>query len=113
MNDGRKLTIVRHAKSSWRFPGMDDFRGRSFHTARWDYEYTGGGIHGGLTGLADKVVAVVGAGASGIQCIPHLAASAKKVFVFQRTPSAIGVRLFTFLSSRTSRGIPDRYRPHP
>jgi cation diffusion facilitator CzcD-associated flavoprotein CzcO len=73
-------------------PGMDRFRGKSFHTARWDYEYTGGDVHGGLTGLADKVVAVVGNGASGIQCVPHLAASAKKVFVFQRTPSAIGVR---------------------
>jgi cation diffusion facilitator CzcD-associated flavoprotein CzcO len=73
-------------------PGMDDFRGKSFHTARWDYEYTGGGIHGNLTGLADKAVAVVGTGASGIQCIPHLAASAKQVFAFQRTPSAIGVR---------------------
>lgn len=73
-------------------PGMDRFQGKSFHTARWDYAYTGGNVHGGLTGLADKVVAVVGAGASGIQCIPHLAASAKKLFVFQRTPSAIGVR---------------------
>ncbi len=73
-------------------PGMDSFRGRSFHTARWDYEYTGGDVHGGLTGLADKTVAVVGTGASAIQCVPHLAESAKKLFVFQRTPSAIGVR---------------------
>ena len=73
-------------------PGMDHFQGKSFHTARWDYEYTGGGIHGGLTGLTDKVVGVVGTGASGIQCVPHLAKSAKQVFVFQRTPSAIGVR---------------------
>lgn len=73
-------------------PGMDDFQGKSFHTARWDYAYTGGDVHGGLTGLAGKAVAVVGAGASGIQCIPHIAASAKQLFVFQRTPSAIGVR---------------------
>ena len=73
-------------------PGMDDFQGKSFHTARWDYGYTGGNLHGGLTGLADKTVAVVGAGASGIQCIPHVAESAKQLFVFQRTPSAIGVR---------------------
>ncbi len=73
-------------------PGMDRFQGKSFHSARWDYAYTGGGIHGGLTGLADKVVAVVGTGASATQCIPHLAESAKKVLAFQRTPSAIGVR---------------------
>ena len=73
-------------------PGMETFRGKSFHTARWDYEYTGGNLHGGLNKLADKVVGVVGTGASAIQCIPHLAESSKKLFVFQRTPSAIGVR---------------------
>jgi cation diffusion facilitator CzcD-associated flavoprotein CzcO len=73
-------------------PAMEDFAGRSFHTARWDYEYTGGGAHEPLTGLADKAVALIGVGASGIQCLPPLAESAKHVFVFQRTPSAVGVR---------------------
>jgi cation diffusion facilitator CzcD-associated flavoprotein CzcO len=73
-------------------PGMEKFEGKSFHTARWDYDYTGGGLHGGLDKLADKVVAVLGTGASAIQCIPHLAESAKHVYVFQRTPSAVGVR---------------------
>lgn len=73
-------------------PGMDTFKGRAFHTARWDFEYTGGGPEGGLTKLGDKVVGVVGVGASGIQCVPHLAEAAKHVYVFQRTPSAIGVR---------------------
>jgi cation diffusion facilitator CzcD-associated flavoprotein CzcO len=73
-------------------PGMEDFAGRSFHTGRWDYEYTGGGPDAPLTGLADKVVALIGVGASGIQCVPPLAESAKHLYVFQRTPSAIGVR---------------------
>ncbi|HUE09176.1 MAG TPA: NAD(P)/FAD-dependent oxidoreductase [Acidimicrobiales bacterium] len=73
-------------------PGMEDFGGRSFHTARWDYEYTGGGAHEPLDKLADKTVAVLGTGASGIQCVPPLVESAKHVYVFQRTPSAIGVR---------------------
>jgi cation diffusion facilitator CzcD-associated flavoprotein CzcO len=73
-------------------PGMEDFAGRSFHTARWDYRYTGGGPDEPLTGLADKVVALIGTGASGIQCLPPLAESAKHVYVFQRTPSAIGER---------------------
>jgi cation diffusion facilitator CzcD-associated flavoprotein CzcO len=73
-------------------PAMEDFAGRAFHTARWDYEYTGGGAHEPLTGLADKTVALIGVGASGIQCLPPLAESAKRVFVFQRTPSAVGVR---------------------
>src|ERR1700681_1884070 len=73
-------------------PGMEDFAGRSFHTARWDYEYTGGGPDEPLAGLADKVVGLMGTGASGIQCLAPLAESAKHVYVFQRTPSAIGER---------------------
>ncbi len=73
-------------------PGMEDFAGRSFHTARWDYGYTGGAPDEPLTGLADKVVALIGTGASGIQCVPPLAESAKHLYVFQRTPSAVGER---------------------
>jgi cation diffusion facilitator CzcD-associated flavoprotein CzcO len=38
------------------------------------------------------VVALVGTGATGIQCLPPLAQSAKHVYVFQRTPSAVGER---------------------
>lgn len=73
-------------------PGMEDFAGCSFHSSRWDYRYTGGGPHEPLDRLGDKVVALVGTGASGIQCLPPLARSAKHVYVFQRTPSAVGVR---------------------
>jgi cation diffusion facilitator CzcD-associated flavoprotein CzcO len=73
-------------------PGMEDFAGHSFHTARWDYEYTGGGAHEPLTRLEDKVVALIGNGASGIQCVPPLSQAAKHLYVFQRTPSAIGER---------------------
>ena len=73
-------------------PGMDEFAGASFHTARWDYEYTGGGPDAPLTGLEGKVVALVGTGATGIQCVPPLAESAKHLYVLQRTPSAIGER---------------------
>ena len=73
-------------------PGMDEFGGHSFHTARWDYHYTGGGTNEPLDKLGDKTVALLGTGASGIQCVPSLVESAKHVYVFQRTPSAIGVR---------------------
>lgn len=73
-------------------PGMDDFAGRAFHTARWDYDFTGGAPGQPMTKLGDKVVALIGTGASGLQCLPPLAATAKHVYVFQRTPSAIGVR---------------------
>ena len=74
-------------------PGMENFKGKAFHSARWDYEYTGGSQEDPrMTNLADKVVGLVGVGASGIQALPPLADSAKHVYVFQRTPSAIGVR---------------------
>ncbi len=73
-------------------PGMDEFTGRAFHTARWDYDFTGGAPGEPLTNLADKAVALIGTGASGLQCLPPLAEAARQVYVFQRTPSAIGVR---------------------
>lgn len=72
--------------------GMEDFAGHSFHTARWDYAFTGGTPAGQLDGLRGKTVALIGTGATGIQALPALAESADKVYVFQRTPSAIGVR---------------------
>jgi cyclohexanone monooxygenase len=73
-------------------PGVESFRGHSFHTSRWDYEYTGGDSNGGLDRLNDKVVGVIGTGATAVQCVPHLAAGAKQLHVFQRTPSSIDVR---------------------
>ena len=47
-------------------PGIEKFQGHSFHTCRWDYDYTGGGPDGGLTGLADKTVAIIGTGATAV-----------------------------------------------
>jgi cation diffusion facilitator CzcD-associated flavoprotein CzcO len=73
-------------------PGMETFAGESFHTARWNYDYTGGGPGQPLTKLGDKVVALIGTGATGIQCVPGLAEAAEHLYVLQRTPSAIGVR---------------------
>jgi cation diffusion facilitator CzcD-associated flavoprotein CzcO len=74
-------------------PGMEEFHGRSFHSARWDYGYTGGAPDDAhLDRLADKVVGIIGTGASAIQAVPALAESAQHLYVFQRTPSAIGVR---------------------
>jgi cyclohexanone monooxygenase len=73
-------------------PGVETFKGHSFHTSRWDYAYTGGSSAGGLTGLADKRVAVIGTGATAVQCVPHLGETAKSLHVFQRTPSSIDVR---------------------
>ena len=73
-------------------PGIKDFKGHVFHSARWDYDYTGGDANGGLDKLADKRVALVGTGATGVQLVPHLGRDAKQLYVFQRTPSSVDVR---------------------
>ncbi len=71
-----------------RIAGMETFQGYSFHTSRWDYEYTGAD----LSNLKDKVVGIIGTGATAVQAVPDLGANAKELYVFQRTPSSIDVR---------------------
>lgn len=56
--------------------GLTDFAGPLMHTAHWDHSIE----------LADKKVAVIGTGASGVQVVPELAKNAGQVSVFQRTP---------------------------
>ncbi|MFP5486907.1 MAG: flavin-containing monooxygenase, partial [Acidimicrobiia bacterium] len=73
-------------------PGVESFQGHSFHTSRWDYDYTGGDPDGNLENLRDKRVGIIGTGATAVQCVPHLAASAQELYVFQRTPSSIDAR---------------------
>lgn len=73
-------------------PGVDSFKGHTFHTSRWDYDYTGGGPEGGLDRIGDKRIGIIGTGATAVQCVPHLGKGAKELYVFQRTPSSIDVR---------------------
>ncbi|MDC0995390.1 NAD(P)/FAD-dependent oxidoreductase [Pseudomonadales bacterium] len=72
--------------------GIGDYQGHTFHTSRWDYNYTGGSSEGELSNLKDKRVAVIGTGATAVQCVPHVGASAKNLYVFQRTPSSVDIR---------------------
>jgi len=73
--------------------GIDQFKGKVFHTARWDYGYTGGSYRNpALDKLADKRVAILGTGATAIQAVPHLAKYAKQLYVIQRTPSSVDER---------------------
>lgn len=73
--------------------GLADFKGHIFHTCRWDYDYTGGDSKNPvLSGLADKRVALIGTGATAIQCVPYLGEYAKHLFVLQRTPSGVDER---------------------
>ena len=73
-------------------PGIESFTGHSFHTSRWDYDYTGGDADGNLTGLKGKTVGVIGTGSTGIQCVPALADWAEQLYLFQRTPISIDYR---------------------
>ncbi len=68
--------------------GIERFKGHSFHTSRWDYEYTGKD----LENLKDKRVAIIGTGATAVQAVPQLAKMAKELYVIQRTPSSIDIR---------------------
>jgi len=73
-------------------PGIESFAGHSFHTSRWDYDYTGGDESHPMTRLTDKLVGVIGTGSTGIQVVPELAKAAKHLYVFQRTPASVDVR---------------------
>jgi cyclohexanone monooxygenase len=73
-------------------PGIETFKGKSFHTSRWDYSYTGGSPTEPMDKLGDKTVAIVGTGATAVQIVPELAKTAKQVYVCQRTPAGVSVR---------------------
>jgi cation diffusion facilitator CzcD-associated flavoprotein CzcO len=72
--------------------GIENFTGKAFHTSRWDYAYTGGGPRQPMDKLAGKRVGIIGTGATAVQAVPRLAETAEALYVFQRTPSAVGVR---------------------
>ncbi|WP_214320274.1 flavin-containing monooxygenase [Nonomuraea sediminis] len=58
-------------------PGIDDFEGTSFHSARWNHDHD----------LAGRRVAVIGNGSSAAQFIPRIAERVEHLDVFQRTPN--------------------------
>ena len=63
-------------------PGLDTFAGKCMHSARWDHGHE----------MAGKRVAVIGTGASAVQIVPAIAASAAHLCVFQRTPIWVAPR---------------------
>jgi cyclohexanone monooxygenase len=87
-------------------PGIETFEGHSFHTSRWDYDYTGGDAAGApMTGLTDKRVAIIGTGATSVQAVPYLARDARRLFVVQRTPSSVDVRANAPIDAKWFDGI--------
>jgi cation diffusion facilitator CzcD-associated flavoprotein CzcO len=73
-------------------PGIETYEGKAFHTSRWDYSYTGGSATEPMENLRGKRVGIIGTGATSVQVVPQLAKVAEELYVFQRTPSAVGVR---------------------
>jgi len=58
------------------WPGLEDFAGPKFHTARWEHQHD----------LAGKTVAVVGTGSTSAQVVPTIAPEVGRLYVFQREP---------------------------
>jgi len=67
------------------YPGMDLFRGETYHTYYWPHERNGyGGQNANFTG---KRIGVIGTGSTGVQVIQEVAKTAGELFVFQRNPN--------------------------
>ncbi|KAJ9607391.1 hypothetical protein H2200_008464 [Cladophialophora chaetospira] len=86
------VTGLLHRPKMPGIPGIETFQGHSFHSSRWDYDYTGGNQKGNLSRLANKRVGIIGTGPTAVQIVPHLAKWAKDLYVFQRTPSSVAER---------------------
>jgi cation diffusion facilitator CzcD-associated flavoprotein CzcO len=91
-------------------PGIEDFAGDAFHTSRWDYGVTGGSALDPMEELRDKRVGIIGTGATAVQAVPQLARTAKELFVFQRTPSAVGFRGNRPTDPEWFRSLPPRWQ---
>lgn len=82
-------------------PGIDRFRGRSFHTGNWpepEVDFTG------------RRVAVIGTGSSGVQVIPLVAEAAEKLTVFQRTANYVLPARNHAIDPEFQQAIKSRYR---
>lgn len=66
-----------HVPQMPKIPGMENFKGRMFHSAQWDHGYD----------LAGKNVVSIGTGGSAIQYLPEIAPKVKQLYAFQRTPA--------------------------
>jgi cation diffusion facilitator CzcD-associated flavoprotein CzcO len=88
-----------HRFSLPKIPGLDRFRGKVIHSARWDPSFDPRG----------QRVAVVGAGASAIQLIPAIVDDVAEMVCFQRTPAWVlprEERRYTELEKRLFARVP-------
>jgi cation diffusion facilitator CzcD-associated flavoprotein CzcO len=80
-------------------PGLENFKGKMFHSARWDHEHD----------LSGERVAVVGTGASAVQFVPEIQPKVGRLTLFQRTPAWViprGDRPTTAFERRLFKMVP-------
>ena len=65
--------------------GLDSFRGKVMHSARWDWDYD----------ISDKRIGVIGNGATAALFVPEVTKACKSLNVFQRTPNWVNPRAYT------------------
>lgn len=75
------------------FPGIDTFAGKIIHTTAWDDSYD----------LTDRRVAIIGTGATSVQLVPEIAARARELTVFQRTPIWVVPKIDTAIPGAVQR----------
>ena len=75
------------------FPGIDTFAGKIIHTTAWDDSYD----------LTDRRVAIIGTGATSVQLVPEVAARARELTVFQRTPIWVVPKIDTAIPDAVQR----------
>ena len=68
------------ASNTPKFPGLDSFRGETYHTGQWPHE---------KVDFTGQRVGVIGTGASAVQAIPLIAREAADLTVFQRTANYV------------------------
>ncbi len=84
-------------------PGLAEFSGEVFHSARWNHDFD----------LAGKRVAVVGTGASSVQIVPEIQPVVQHLVLFQRTPAWVVPRrdrTITEFEKRLYRQVPAAQR---
>lgn len=81
-------------------PGIEEFEGEAYHTARWPHE---------PVSFEGKRVAVMGTGATAIQAIPEIAKTARRLTVFQRTPNWCAPLHNSLIDDETQASIKSRY----
>ena len=98
-DSGDRIRRTVRAEAAGTSPGIDQFAGDMFHSARWQHD----------ADLTGRRVAVIGTGASSIQMVPEIASVAAHLDVYQRTAPWImprGDHRFSAKERRAFRRVP-------